>query len=355
MSATNKRVPLAEARALAEEFVTLIKSVVPRVEIAGSIRREKADIGDLEIVAQATLQANDPLDTRLAVLEQSGVFTPELRADGVARSWGSRYRAGYYKGMRLDLFIVRPDRDWGLTFLIRTGPGDANQYLVTRRITMNQHGALPPHLLVSDGALWRLPSQIDLPIKAPPPGSMRIPTPEESDVYAAIGLPFLAPNERTADAYHALRDTALPPLRIPSQPTQIATGRINCGDGDALEITIGGIEDHRVSLLGAALAPTRALVDSYKVGGIDAEQYELRYMALLRWRYRAYPQAFLDILSRPRTVLTCYCSKDGFCHRHLAKSVLAKIAQSHNIPFVLEDEVAALDLNDMVVEQPRLF
>lgn len=340
MSSNSTRLPLAEARALAEEFLALVKPVAKRAEIAGSIRRGKMDIGDLEIVAQTTLQIADPLDTLLAELERRSVITPELRDDGKPRAWSSRYRAAYFKGMRLDLFIVRPDRDWGVTMLIRTGPGDANEYLVTRRTSAHAPGATPAHLAFRDGALWRLPYRHDFKLDRLLPGSVRIEAPEEADVYAALGMPYVQPEERTVETYQRVRGTVIAPLVVPvhTAPVRIATGRLNCGDPDALDITIGGQEDGRGTPLGAALAPTRSMVNAYKAGELTATQYEVQYLELLRWRYRAYPQVFLDILAA-RRVLTCYCGADGFCHRHLAADVLAKLATTYGIPVVLEGEL----------------
>jgi len=47
-----RRIPLAQAHALAEDFITAIYPFCERAEVAGSVRRGQAELGDIEIVAQ---------------------------------------------------------------------------------------------------------------------------------------------------------------------------------------------------------------------------------------------------------------------------------------------------------------
>lgn len=335
-----ERITLAHARLLADEFAALIREYALRVEVAGSIRRGKPDIGDLEMVVQAGQMANDPLDQRIEALRAEGVFTPEAKQDGKPRAWGERYKAGFYKGHRLDLFIVRPDRPFGVTFLIRTGPGDANELLVTRRNSQNRgtQGCCPEHLWFNSGSLWRLPYPINTRIETAPPGCVQVEgMHEEADVFAALGMPYIEPAERTVEAYRAAMGKRTVPLTLPvipaDQPIRVYTGRINSTDPDALNITIGAIEKGFVTAAGAALAPTRGMVDAVKDGVISETEYTAKYLEILRWRYAHYPEVFLYILARPRLVLTCYCAVGAFCHRHIAADVLEKIAAQHHIPF----------------------
>jgi hypothetical protein len=339
MSNVDERMSLADAQALAQQFVDRIAPHCVRVEIAGSIRRGKSSVGDIEIVAQTERMMDDALDQHIEHLSASGEFTPHL-ANDKARAWGARYKAGWFAGRRLDLFIVRPDREWGVTFLIRTGPGDANKELVTRRLYQGDGGITPAHLAFEDGALWRLPYEFPHTITGRVPvGSVRIPTPEETDVFEQLGLPYIQPEDRAASEYHRQRKAHTVALRVPKTAITVFTGRINSGDPDALETTIAGIEGGRTNHLGAALTPTWEMVNAHKDQTITDAEYAERYLALLRWRYSASPQMFLDIFNRPRVVLTCYCADGAFCHRHLAVEVLEKIAFYHGIPFTRGGEL----------------
>jgi len=66
---------------------------------------------------------------------------------------------------------------------------------------------------------------------------------------------------------------------------------------------------------------------------LDENTYTERYLDLLRKRYQADKQPFLDILTRESATLTCYCAPGVFCHRHLAVEVLDKVAQANQLPF----------------------
>lgn len=207
------RIPLAQARALADEVVVLLCVAAVRTEIAGSIRRGKPDIGDIEIVLQAGRQSGDPLDQRIADLRRAGTITPVLNANGKDEAWGDRHKRGFYRGVRLDLFIVRPDRQWGVTYLLRTGPGDANEYLVTRRKPDGSgYGGCPPHLLFFEGSLYRLAYPLEGRPKKLPPGAQRLDLPEETDVFAALAMPYIDPADRTVSTYKRLYGARPPDL-----------------------------------------------------------------------------------------------------------------------------------------------
>ena len=81
--------------------------------------------------------------------------------------------------MALDLFVVKPPATWGVIMLLRTGPADYSHRFVKLRM---DGGAMPFGWRVADGQLWR--------------GSTPLSTPEEADVYAALDLPWIAPEER---------------------------------------------------------------------------------------------------------------------------------------------------------------
>lgn len=188
--------PAGQMLAKALSFMSLIVDVCERVQIAGSLRREKAMVGDIELVAIPKFKgSHNLLDIRCADLLRTNHITKRLNKNNVPIAWGkmgdiSRYKAMIFANAPIDLFIVLPDRQWGPTFLIRTGPGDANEALVTQDGWVNQHGirgTLPEYLSFRDGAIWR--------------GDSRLDTPEEADVFDAVGMPYIQPNERSVQEY----------------------------------------------------------------------------------------------------------------------------------------------------------
>src|SRR5438094_10621249 len=159
MSGASLRVPLADARRLATEVVQLLKPACERIEIAGSIRRTQSDIGDIELLGiprtesrQADLfgeclETIDLLAQRTDALLAEGVFTHRPDRNG-RPSYGPRYKRLVYRGLGLDLFTTVPE-NWGIIFLIRTGPASFSQKLMTDR---RRGGWMPAHLRVQDGS-----------------------------------------------------------------------------------------------------------------------------------------------------------------------------------------------------------
>lgn len=190
------RVPAGEAQAVAAVLTARLRPFCERIEVAGSLRRGAADVGDLEVVAipRTSTEAVDrgdlwgttePLERDLLAEE-----IEVMRADGILAVHPERPAAGdrYQRlvhvatGLQVDVFSVRPPASWGVLFLIRTGPAAYSQALVTAARGRGHH--------VTGGALHRgslgcgsAPCEV-------------VPTPEEADVYRALGLPFVAPEGR---------------------------------------------------------------------------------------------------------------------------------------------------------------
>ena len=78
----------------------------------------------------------------------------------------------------------------------------------------------------------------------------------------------------------------------------------------------------------------------HKRGQISDAEYSERYLIMLRQRYAADKQPFLDILAHERVTLKCYCRAGKFCHRHIAVDVLEKIAAAHGLPFERGGEIS---------------
>lgn len=195
-TAAKRRRPLAEMRGYAEHLVALLAPGCARLEVAGSIRRRRPDPADVEVVAIARCEPAgfdlfenpvgevDVLDARCHALRAAGVFADRLGKDGKA-AFGPRFKRvvwtppGAPDSVAVDLFVTVAEA-WGLQLVLRTGPGDFNHRLVTPE---RQRGWLPDGLRVDGGALWR--------------DGRRVPTPEEDDLFRAVGLPYLPPEART--------------------------------------------------------------------------------------------------------------------------------------------------------------
>lgn len=118
---------LAEARKVANELFVLLSPHCERLTIAGSLRREKPEVKDIELVAQPrqSVQTGKEVNELL-------VWTDELVASKVIEKdpehdrWGKKYRRFLFGGMKVDLFMVTPPAQWGVIELLRTGSWEFN-------------------------------------------------------------------------------------------------------------------------------------------------------------------------------------------------------------------------------------
>lgn len=173
-----------EAKAIAEKWVQLLTPACERIEIAGSIRRSQAEIGDIDIVCKPhTMTEPDLFGQPIEVNFLEEFIYNAAREDHATflLNGPKHKRLALPEGIKLELWIVRPPAEFGAIFLIRTGPEDFSHWIVTpRRIG----GGLPSYLREKDGALWRY--------------DRKIPTPEEVDFFKAIGMEYIAPERRQA-------------------------------------------------------------------------------------------------------------------------------------------------------------
>lgn len=167
------RIPLGEAEKIACKYADMLMPYCERIEIAGSIRRRKAEVGDIEIVAK-------PLPALDLFGSPNGYHDLSLPLPAVKN--GQRYKQyALPEGINLDLFIVLPPAQWGVIFALRTGGAEFSRKLVTAK---RYGGYLPSLYIIRDGAVRRQDT-----------GEV-VPTPEESDFFALLGLDFISPQER---------------------------------------------------------------------------------------------------------------------------------------------------------------
>lgn len=122
---------LEYAEWLAGHLIKRISPFLKRVEIAGSIRRKREKVGDIEIVATPYMNPD------LFQPEATPILDPlrlELQKLGRLVKNGNRYiRVHLTKpDQYADIFIVWPPATWGSIFAIRTGPHELGKYIVTK-------------------------------------------------------------------------------------------------------------------------------------------------------------------------------------------------------------------------------
>lgn len=207
--------PLEEMRNLADELVQLLSPGCVRIQVAGSILRQKPEPKDIEVVCISSTGVYTMRDLFGSVIETIPVnhLNDEI-AISMPGKWdfdtetprnGEHYKRLHHlaTGICADVFITDA-RKWGYTLAVRTGPGEFSTALVTRAHHLR--------MFFSQCLLHNHPPARDGKGKvlACPMGDrcpQIIETPEESDVFAALQLRHIPPQQRAS--IHDLRDIAL--------------------------------------------------------------------------------------------------------------------------------------------------
>lgn len=169
----------------------MLEPVCEEIIVAGSVRRERDDVGDLEFVIRPRMTPSRNDLFREKLVSAVDVELPKLTLPGrplqfdqeIKRN-GSRHKRLLWNGaLVVELFIVLPPASWGSILAIRTGPADFSHLLMKKRL---HGGAMPDDLRNDEGALHGPSGRID--------------TPTEEDYFAALGVPCWPPAGRTAAA-----------------------------------------------------------------------------------------------------------------------------------------------------------
>ena len=178
------KIELSEATLIANAVMQHITPAMVRVEIAGSIRREKPVVGDIELVAIVKDQ-----EKLLKLIGDVGQ-TIKTGVPGVI-PWTPKADAKYIRvrlseGMNLDLFVARPE-NWGGLFLMRTGSAagaDGNAF----------NGFTPGCF-----SRWKKLSGGGRMTDVMPtmPDGTQLPVYEEQDFFDLLEMDFVPPVERT--------------------------------------------------------------------------------------------------------------------------------------------------------------
>lgn len=165
------------ALAVAEGVQAKLVSHCDRIEIAGSVRRRKPSVGDIEIVAIPRLETirdllGEPLTTR-----DRGFVREVTRLGQVAKGNpidGRYVQVDLHGKITLDLFLATPE-NWGLIFAIRTGSADFSRHVLARGWVRGGYNSV-------DGMLMR--------------NGVAVPMPEERDLFRVARVEWVEPENR---------------------------------------------------------------------------------------------------------------------------------------------------------------
>ena len=192
---TDAPVKLAAARAIIDELVEVLRPACERIEVAGSVRRGKPEVKDAEVVITPTPELLPLTDD----LIQYGRAQYALYGDSRTKRWGQNYRGLLYRGIKCELFMTTAE-SWGYQFWLRTGPGDANAYIM--RWLGLSHVNAPVRF--QEGYGWYSQQWRHNGKKWLAPDRRRLRITSEADLFAVLGMPYLPPAERTEMRYKLL-------------------------------------------------------------------------------------------------------------------------------------------------------
>ena len=165
LSRRSNRIPIGRAWPFAQELLAYLRSVegVRAVELGGSLRRMRATVGDIDILAAAR-------DSR-------AIMDAFVNRKDVARVLGkgeTKSSVEFTHGLQAQLW-VHPAEHWGTALVYATGSKDHNvrlrEYALKRGYSLSEHA-----LQRKDGS--------------------EVTCEREEDVYKTLGLPFIPPELR---------------------------------------------------------------------------------------------------------------------------------------------------------------
>jgi len=165
-----KKYPHAEALKIASEIVELLRPHCIRIEIAGSIRRKKSMVKDIEIVA-----VPKPYTTGFFESGIASVVNKWEKVKGTMEYGKVKYTQRILpEGIKLDLFFA-DEENWGSIFAIRTGSAEYSHKILAREWVRNGFRSEGGYLF-RDGKRYEIH--------------------EEKDLFKMLGLPYVEPEDR---------------------------------------------------------------------------------------------------------------------------------------------------------------
>lgn len=166
----NARYSLKDALTIANSVLEAIAPHCVRCEIAGSIRREKPEVKDIEIVC-----IPKPYETGLFENGIAAVVNQWQKVKGELEYGKCKYTQRILpEGIKLDLFFAE-ESNWGLILAIRTGSAEYSHKILATEWVKRGYKSEGGHL-VYNGKVYEVR--------------------EEADLFARLGIPYVEPKYR---------------------------------------------------------------------------------------------------------------------------------------------------------------
>jgi DNA polymerase (family 10) len=150
---------LENAKSITNKFVSEIKEFCEKIEIAGSIRRKKLEVNDIDIVLIPKLR---------------DYLTQKIRSISKVEIQGKKLIRTEYSGVQVDIYFATKET-WGILLLVRTGSKEHN-------IKLCQHAINKGMKLSSEKGLMR--------------GNELIASKTEREIFKGLGMKYIKPEYR---------------------------------------------------------------------------------------------------------------------------------------------------------------
>lgn len=148
---------LEEAKKIADDIVLQLEPHCDRIMIAGSIRREKPEVKDIEIVAIPKPYQNGLFEDGLA-----SIVNQWQKVKGELNYGQCKYTQRILpSGIKLDLFFATP-KNWGLIVAIRTGSADYSHKVLATGWTRMGYKSIEGELTLNGGRKVNIYEEEDL-------------------------------------------------------------------------------------------------------------------------------------------------------------------------------------------------
>lgn len=178
-----KRWPYMQAMEAAARLLGELRPYTERIEIAGSLRRKRDDVGDIELVCVPKVsedmfggRGQDLLHQHIDGLVAAGTLAKRPNVNG-GFTYGEKNKllVDRASGIPLDVFTTEA-RYWGMALFVRTGPADWNKRAMAHFLSRGMAGHAYRGVTLANG------EDVDCP--------------EEADVFRHLGWPWAEPEVR---------------------------------------------------------------------------------------------------------------------------------------------------------------
>lgn len=192
---SKRKWPRADALAVVRVMLPWLRPLCVRVVIAGSLRRGKAEVGDIEVLYIPRLidvrdesdlfgrtKKASAVDVDLARRHAAGEFAKRLKCTGAISAWGPEMKHAVHEssGVPVDFFAAAADT-WACNLVCRTGSAASNTTIAARALDR--------------GWTWHPTGTGFERVSGPDRGRIAAMHSEE-EIFQFVGLEYLQPEQR---------------------------------------------------------------------------------------------------------------------------------------------------------------